>query len=185
MKFLKILCFLFVTASNGQTYNTVVSDGDIDEVILYDIAQSENYSKEFPKISPIVIHWNKVMPDDDPSEFSMLSKMLMQLDTGDPLQEIGELFNNADLEYMEMQFDAQQVSQWQFPSREKGWADASDKKQVAYSTPLFDRHHKTAIVYKEVKCGKKCRHFSFELFIRKDVVWELYKSVSVKKTLIK
>ncbi len=180
MKLFIILFFsVIISKSFGQTYSNLISDKEIEELILLDIKISEKYEEEpkfgRKKVSNEIISLDLVIKT---LEFTFID---FGFDFREEQKQFGYLFQKESFEYYKEQAKNQIKNSWNLKSNE---AKAKFKNEFSnnyynYSIPLFNKEKDIAIIYKTLFCGDLCGHGAIEIYKKSDDKWIYQTTISL------
>ena len=182
-----------INQSYSQTYNSFVSDSIIENFISWEIENSSKNSKDQKlwkkRISKRVIHWEEALigmigSAHFPNSFENQYQQMIYEDKSwssryyKDLKYIPELFNKEDLKYLQLQFEnTNRNLEWGFKSEAGSFKNKPRNKYYTYTTPLFNKYHTIAIIYKEFNCGTLCAYGRLFIYVKEEENWKLYKEI--------
>ena len=182
-----ILLLLFTLNIHSQEYSGIVSDSDINELLVYQIDNQPKHNDDRKlwkkRIYDNPVSWSQViikLISSPPYDFEFQKTELINRDKryNRELEKITELFSESDFEFMKEQFNSEQKKKWTF-NAEKGNIDDNPKKNYySFSIPLFNEKYDKSIIYSEFGgCGNLCGEGEILVYVKTNNKWKLYKSI--------
>lgn len=172
---------------HSQTYSGIISDSIIHVLLLTEIDNQpknpEDQKLWKKRIVASPISWKQAiikLMSSPPYDFEFQKTELINRDKlyNRNLKKISELFTESDFEYMNTQFNSEQKNNWTFKATKGRIKNFPKRNFYSYSTPLFDKEHKKAIIYAEFDgCGSVCGDAKILVYLKNENTWELYKSI--------
>ncbi len=176
--FLLIILTFFKTIC-GQTYSSLVSDGDISN--FFDQLNSSKAVK-IHKLSPNMLRWSSILNLEDTSNqelpFYFLNKASKDYLT------LKSSFGEGDIKFLKEQFYALKDSVWDFTQFKNfvpadltiyeeiskksmsGKRRIKDNHSYSFSVPLFSLDRKSVIIYQDYFCGALCSSTCIYLYLK-------------------
>ena len=182
-----ILLLLFTVNLYSQTYNNIVSDSIVNELLIFEIDNSpKTYDDQKwweKRINSIPIPWSEVMISiysPEIADFEFQKKVLIERDKqyNQELKNLTELFSESDFNYMKKQFNSENKIKWNFKIKKGRIKNNPKRKYYTYSIPLFNKKNTKEILYSEFGGGcSHCGGANMLIYFKNDNNWKLYKSI--------
>lgn len=180
-----LLCTV-IQQLNGQTYNTIISDSVINNLMKHEIAtRAKSYSDSKiwkKKIKSTPIPWSEAIVElisAEYNDFITQKKFIIERDKRyfPELKKLTEILSKSDFDYMESQFNSELNNKWNFKTKKGRLRDNPRRKYYSYTIPLFNKEHSVALLYSEFGGCSYCGGARMLVYIKNNNTWKLYKSI--------
>ena len=174
MKIILILISLFISSEKilGQSYNTIVSDEQINGFMIQVLTNPENNENAFSSSNkkvyykPIHIgkaNWSISEKSYNNYDFEIRFKKLFHR----------EDLNKNDLTYMKEQYESIKTTKWNFDNKNLILKKKYKKNYFKYSIPIFNKDKNLAIMWRYKYCGSLCAFSEVHIYELKNGRWKI------------
>ena len=162
-----ILTFLFSVSFYGQSqsYNSVISDSEIENFIQWEIDNTPKFSEDRKlgkkKLLSKPESWKTaaigLFPAAETLAFEDRFKYFLEQDT---------IFSSQDIKFIKSQYDSEIISDWTVEFQNVNIKNGAKLNYHIVTIPLFSEDKSKVIFWKFFYCGSLCAHACIYIYER-------------------